>query len=417
MPRSGTILQTTFEKYEVIEAIGNGGAGDVFSAKNEGGEIFAAKILRANQPRAKLSRFKNELAFCMNNTHANIIRITDHGILQTKDGSQPFYVMPLYEETLADYIHRALAPEERLRTFVKIMDGVEAAHLKNIFHRDLKPQNILVNPSKEEVVVADFGIAHFEEDSLIDTVETTQGDRLASWEYAAPEQRRAGTTVDHRADIYSLGLILCEIFTGIVPHGADPVKVEDTFPNYAYLDELIDYMRQNSLEKRPASIGVVKQELIARNHDFIQRQRLDTLKNTIIPTTTVSDPLIDTPVKITDFDYDNGELILTLNPTPNQLWMRQFLGMRDYSAIMGSGPDRFRFIGNTARVPVNEHAAVQVSNHAKNYVQQTNRDYAVSLEQTARIAEEEQRTRLRQQLEQKTREIEVRERLRAQMNL
>ena len=90
--------------------------------------------------------------------------------------------------------------------FSKILDGVEAAHLRQIFHRDLKPENIPINPASGELVVADFGVAHFEEDDLIDSVQTKVGERLGNFEYAAPEQRRPGQVVDHRADIYSLGL-------------------------------------------------------------------------------------------------------------------------------------------------------------------------------------------------------------------
>src|SRR3981081_1724934 len=107
-----------------------------------------------------------------------------------------------------------VVPLEVLPLFVKILDGVEAAHLQGVIHRDLKPENILVDSKGAHPAIADFGIASFTEDLLVTSVETAPTQRLANFQYAAPEQRLGGRTVRDTADIYALGLILNEMFTG-----------------------------------------------------------------------------------------------------------------------------------------------------------------------------------------------------------
>jgi len=84
--------------------------------------------------------------------------------------------------------------------------------------------------------VADFGIAHFTRDVLIESVKTSDGARLCNFTYAAPEQRQRGASVDHRADIYALGLILNELFTTKIPLGADYVKIRDVALEFEWLD-------------------------------------------------------------------------------------------------------------------------------------------------------------------------------------
>jgi serine/threonine protein kinase len=101
--------------------------------------------------------------------------------------------------------------------FSQILDGVEAAHLQNVIHRDLKPENILCDQNFATIAIADFGTARFTEDILATAIETGPSQRLANFQYAAPEQRTVGGDVQATADIYALGLMLNELFTGSVP--------------------------------------------------------------------------------------------------------------------------------------------------------------------------------------------------------
>lgn len=104
----------------------------------------------------------------------------------------PFYVMPLYQHTLRGLMDAGIERNRILPLFSLILDGVEAAHLLRVWHRDLKPENVLCDANSGSAVIADFGIAHFEEDELYTAVETRNGDRLANFQYAAPEQRIRG---------------------------------------------------------------------------------------------------------------------------------------------------------------------------------------------------------------------------------
>src|SRR5262249_32547506 len=130
---------------------------------------------------------------------------------------------------------------------------------------DLKPENILqqdTNDPHDALVIADFGIAHFEEDELHSTALTDKRDRLANFQYAAPEQRVPGKKVDWRADIYALGLILNEMFTGEVLQGAGYKKVSSVAPELGSLDALIERMVHQSPASRPCDLNEVRTMLL-----------------------------------------------------------------------------------------------------------------------------------------------------------
>jgi hypothetical protein len=182
---------TAFDIYSVTGSpLGEGGAGKVFSVHNEDNESYALKCLSPDRiTTEKRKRFKNEIAFCSKFSHKNIIEVIDYGVVSIKEKDCPFYVMPMFKMTLRNLLENNLAPENVISLFSQILDGIEAAHLLKVFHRDLKPENILFDPNKELVVIADFGIAHFEEDLLETKIETKFSDRMANFAYAAPEQR------------------------------------------------------------------------------------------------------------------------------------------------------------------------------------------------------------------------------------
>src|SRR4030043_581398 len=200
------IFKTTFSVYVAKEIIGQGGSGRIFRALDEADNPWAIKLLDPQKlSKEGVKRFKNELTFCSNNKHPNVLTVVDHGIFveDNKLGiSSPFYVMPVYSCSLRRLINDGIPKDKVLPYFSNILDGIEAAHLQRITHRDLKPENILCDETKNNLVIADFGIAQFEEEELFTAVETKDSERLANFQYAAPEQRGRGQRVDHRADIY-----------------------------------------------------------------------------------------------------------------------------------------------------------------------------------------------------------------------
>lgn len=223
---------------------------------------------------------------------------------------------------------------------------MEAAHLQKVVHRDLKPENVLYDRQAETLLVADFGIAHFEEEELYTGVETAPSTRLANFQYAAPEQRARGLQVDHRADIYALGLILNEMFTNEVPQGTDYKTIQSVAPEFSYLDDLVSAMLRQSPSARPQSIEVIKRELIGRKQEFVTRQRISELKATVVPVTDLDDPLIADPPRLVDFDWDQGTLTLFFQRPVNPKWIQALNNMGGYRSVMGKGRQRSREVCN-----------------------------------------------------------------------
>jgi serine/threonine protein kinase len=270
----------------------------------------------------------------MRNDHQNIIRITDHGVVSIDKTKVPFFIMPYYPSTLRHLMLHGMTHSDILTAFSKMLDGVEAAHLRKIVHRDLKPENVLCADEIHRVVVADFGIAHFEEDELHTAVETKAADRLANFAYAAPEQRRRGEAAGPTADIYALGLILNEMFTGHVIQGAGYKRIGEAAPGYAYLDELVDKMVQQIPSQRLQSIDEVKRTLIGRRNSFVTQQKLDTAKKQAVPR---FEPRVVEPVTIIASNWVAGVLTLTLSRVPEAGWLETFRnssGGRSYTSML-----------------------------------------------------------------------------------
>ena len=197
-------LETPFAQYQSHRLIGQGGAGKVYEARSNGvdEDVVAIKVLDpATATRERLSRFKNEILFGVRAKHSGIVPVLDSGLALVDGANVPFYVMPLYPATLRDVLKREANGTRLLALFVSLLDGVEAAHLLGVVHRDLKPENIFLSTNEERLVVGGFGIARFTAEALYTAVETRPGARLANFQYAAPEQRARGKTIDQRADL------------------------------------------------------------------------------------------------------------------------------------------------------------------------------------------------------------------------
>src|SRR6266516_5843215 len=180
------VLQTTFETYTASEIIGQGGAGFVYKCQDSSGKLLAVKLLNPqNVTSDRLKRFKNEVLFCQQNDHPNVLKILDDGPYLKGDKTVPFYVMPLYDSSLRDLLKKEIKTDKVLPLYSQLLDGVEAAHLKKVVHRDLKPENFLYSYSEDRIIVADFGIARFQEEELYTAVETHSEDRLGNFKYAA----------------------------------------------------------------------------------------------------------------------------------------------------------------------------------------------------------------------------------------
>src|SRR5262249_54747245 len=217
-------------RYTLVEKIGEGGMGEVWLAKQTEPvkRKLALKVIKAGRDsKAGLQRFEQERQALALMDHPNIARVLDGGMTADR---RPFFVMELVNGlALTKFCDEAqLGIRERLDLFVPICQAVQHAHQKGIVHRDLKPSNILVTLIDGRPVpkVIDFGVAKATSGKLIDESLSTQfGAVVGTLEYMAPEQAGyAGEDIDTRADIYSLGVILYELLTGLRPIDAKRLR-------------------------------------------------------------------------------------------------------------------------------------------------------------------------------------------------
>jgi serine/threonine protein kinase len=409
MPRRQIALtfDTTRETYTVVGIEGEGGAARVYRVQDSEGKTWALKCLKPQQTTpVRTKRFLNELKFCQSSSHPNIVQIVDEGFILQNSLKCPFFVMPLYPSTLRKLLQDGIPPAKRAKCFSDMLDGVEAAHLQGVWHRDLKPENVLHDQSGGRLVVSDFGIAHFTAEMMHTSVETKPADRLANFMYAAPEQRVAGRQVDNRADIYALGLMLSEMFTGHIPQGSGYQKIQESAPEFSYLDEIVDTMIQQLPENRPSSIDEIKKTLIAKKKDFVSRQKIDQLRQSVVPSATVTDPLVLSPLEVADRDVRGDELVAILSGTPSPDWLRAFVQPRSLTYLAGTEPANWQFRGNEASVSLYPHLEAQaqmILNNFKEYVRGANDVYRQHVEAIMRARDETERRALQQRISEEER--------------
>lgn len=401
-------VATPFGVYRLGPLLGQGGSGRVFRARHPSGQHVAIKVISPEAVEAgKAHRAQNEIMFGVRNGHPNVITIIDYGVVQAGREALPFFVMPYYPLTLRAIMSAKIPPDKVLRVFGDVLNGVEAAHLLNVWHRDIKPENVLSNADTTQLVVADFGIAHFTADLLVNAVETDHRERLANFAYSAPEQKQRGLPVDHRADIFALGLILNEMFTGHIPLGTGYPTIGAIAPAYAYLDGIVESMIRSRVQDRIATIREVKEELIARENHFISQQKLMALSKKVVPESTIDDDLVVDPIHLTGADYQGGRLIFLLSKAPKDMWLRHFSQISGVAYFPGQGPSAISFDGPRASVPAMENQVNILVEHFKEYLEKTTQDYHGWL--LARQAEEQRHQK--EKIASRLREEEIRERV------
>src|SRR5580698_5001018 len=196
-------------RYEILAEAGHGSMGNVYKARDrETGETVALKLLKPEiaSDQAMMDRFKNELLFARKITHKNVCRVYEFnrvaGIAYTS--------MEFVEgESLRSVLNRFGGLPQRKATdlALQICSGLKEAHAQGIVHRDLKPENVMID-AQGNVKIMDFGIAR-----SMEAVTRQTGAMVGTPAYMAPEQV-SGSPVDYRTDIYSLGLMLYEMFAG-----------------------------------------------------------------------------------------------------------------------------------------------------------------------------------------------------------
>jgi serine/threonine-protein kinase len=260
----------TVGNYQVLQKIGSGAMGNVFLAHHPViGKRVALKVIHPElaSNEEMIARFFNEARAVTQIGHENIVDVQDFG--QTPDGDS-FIVMELLEGfSLGDRLKQlgALSIPRATHIALQLADGLSAAHARGIIHRDLKPDNLLLTPDpqwlgRERLKVLDFGIAKLaQRPATAADVRTRTGAILGTPRYMSPEQCRDSRDVDHRTDIYSLGVILYEMLAGTPPFvssswgemahmhiGVKPPDLRELVPD---LPQSIECAVARALEKEP----------------------------------------------------------------------------------------------------------------------------------------------------------------------
>jgi len=226
---TASLINHTIGNYRVTSLLGEGGMGVVYLAQHPVfGRKVAIKLLHAVLARDPdiVARFFNEARAIHMVAHENIVEILDFG--QTADG-QPYFIMEyLSGESLSDAITRGAMPAEQVEAIgVQMTKALAAAHGKGIVHRDLKPHNVqlvIKSDGALQVKILDFGVAKIlASPDGASSVKTRTGSLMGTPLYMSPEQCKGAGVLDHRTDIYSLGVILFEMLSGRPPFNAEGV--------------------------------------------------------------------------------------------------------------------------------------------------------------------------------------------------
>ncbi len=240
---------STFGGYEILEVVGQGGMGVVYRARHlQMDRIVALKTLapRFAEDTEFRARFLREARVLGSLDHANVVKVWDVGVV----GDTPYLAMEFVEGvTLRRLLsEKRLPPSEAIRIVPQLCDALDYAHSRGIVHRDIKPENILID-TRGSVKIADFGIAKIAQSgggTRVATL-TSASVSMGTPHYMAPEQVENTHDVDHRADIYSMGVVFYEMLTGELPLGRfhPPSRKGGV---HSRLDQIV----MKTLEKAPA---------------------------------------------------------------------------------------------------------------------------------------------------------------------
>src|SRR5262245_34217392 len=221
-PPSPSALAPLFPQLDIMELIGQGGMGAVYKARQPALDRFVAlKILppELGEDPAFAERFAREARALARLSHPHVVSVYDSG----RAGGLYYFLMEYVDGVSLRELLRTgqLSPARALQIVPQICEALQYAHEEGVVHRDIKPENILLD-GKGRVKIADFGLAKLVRAAGPAPALTAPEQVMGTPHYMAPEQRAMPQQVDHRADIYSLGVVFYELLTGELPLGRFP---------------------------------------------------------------------------------------------------------------------------------------------------------------------------------------------------
>ncbi len=248
------------DRYRLDSVLGTGGMGTAYRATDlKLGQVVALKIIHGHllEGTAGIERLRNEVRIARELQHPGIVRVYELG----SDQGREFFTMELVEgPTLREFLEQRSEPlslEEAKTVLLPLLDALAYAHQQTV-HRDVKPENVLlVGGGLGQPKLVDFGIAK----SIVGEALTRTALALGTPEYVAPEQARDAAHVDHRADLYSVGVMLYEMVTGERPVGRFRLPSELRPDLSEALDRVVDRLLQPHADDRPESAEAVKATL------------------------------------------------------------------------------------------------------------------------------------------------------------
>ena len=301
-----------FGQYQIVAPLGEGGMAAVYKAYQPAMERFVAiKVLPRHMASSEefIARFRREARMLAQLQHPHILPVFDYG----EANNYPYIVMPFVSSgTLAELLHKQRLPLIQVRQILtQIGDALSYAHGHGMIHRDIKPSNVLID-ELGNCLLTDFGLARMAE---VSTNLTASGAVMGTPAYMSPEQG-AGSNIDQRSDIYSLGIVLYEMVTGRVPYTAEtPVAVvfkhiQDPLPSIRKfnpnLPEAVELVLLKALAKNAADRYQTAQDFVRALQMSIQ----DTSENqTAVPEYSASTKTTKTIVPVEEVQVRNKWLL------------------------------------------------------------------------------------------------------------
>ena len=301
VPKKDPFIDTVFaDRYKILAFLGKGGMGTVYKVENLIARRLCEEAKSANQPTKLINeleercfralkimnpdcaadpstvyRFETETAAIFKIRNENVIQIIDTG--KTDDG-RPWFTMPYLDgQSLSQLLkeRKKLPIAESLAIFIQICKGLDAAHSAGTIHRDIKPANLMIlcgeNLHEHKVIVVDFGIAKVVQQAGDPTMrQTTTGNIFGTPLYMSPEQCY-GRTVDHRADIYSMGCLMYEVLSGVPPLVGDSYLA-------TMQKQCTELPRSLSMENEDIRLVQSLDQIIAKTLQKDPAQRFQTMK-------------------------------------------------------------------------------------------------------------------------------------------